>query len=1321
MINYPDSPDRQPNAAPYINDYQLLHILGEGGSGTVFKAVQKRTGQTVALKLLHAEECGDHIKSERLEARFERETQLSAQLHHPHIVRLLDKGRTDTQQHYAVFEYVPGETLKELLIRKGSLSPLEAGDLMGQVLDALVCAHAEGIVHRDLKPQNIMITGTGTRLHVKILDFGIAALISERRKMDYRNLTMTAEMMCSPSYSAPEHLRGEPPTVKVDLYAWGLLFIECLTGRPAIEGSTLADIFHQQLSNSEVPLPPALLVHPLASLLRRVLRKNPQERAENAAALYHDFQKINLANIVGDLSSHRHRSTLNDGTQLEPKPDMASTQPYAPVGLVYQQQLSVFSCTLNVLALDGAETDIETLEAIQRDQLSSCTDMAIRYGGYLAGALGNNLLFYFGYPHSAEDDARRCARTALELSSQVRRRNGLLSAQGFQIDLRIAIHTGMVHILPGYLPTGLTPTTAMQLERQAEPGMVLASATSRQILAQYVEFADTGKRIEKNDGKLLPYFSMLGEYQAEAVFLMRSEHSMVGRETELSQLRQIWLEAQHGQGQALLLQGEAGIGKSRLIYEVCAEARQQGAVVMEVRCLLEYQNSALHPILSMLKKHLALQDNNPQEAVTRLQQALVRVGAKVEWVLPILCSWLTLPLPDQFPAYPFSAERQKKLLLDALQALILQFACQQPVLLLVEDMHWIDRTSQELLSQMLRAQEQSAKLSVLLLMCMRPGFSKPWPEVAEIVLERLSESATGQLVQALIGGHVIDPADLRRLCQRTDGIPLYVEELTRMLLDNQFLVERQGVYRLDARFDTSEASGIPVTLRDLLSARLACLGAAKQVAQVAAAIGREFDYALLLEVALIDEGTLQIDLEQLLSADLIYRQRRVQGDSYIFRHALIRDAAYDAMPIKIREQTHARIAWHMEHAGAAEIERNLAPLAQHFAYALEYTHAVSYGTRAAQIFLQRALAADAIRQCELVLAWTSKLAEPEPVPRAAQLRISRVLTTALMSNFGWADEQVKQQAEYELRLIDGSGDAQQVFPSLWGITFYHHTAGHRAMVRSLIGRLFTLATQSNDKGLLAVCNTLHGFALWIDGQYLQARVPLMQALQDYDALAHAEHVDHFGIDTQIMAMAVLCNVNWFVELDDTVSFELAHKMVTYARVRNHIPSLGIALMFQALNYQYANEVGKTLEVSNELLELSRQYSLPTLEGFISILYAWCTSDLAMADQVLLVLRERGYMLGLTHYASLAAEIQAREGNYAGAFERIQACLALAEQTGEAYYNPELLIRRAIYRAKTSFFDAQQSRDDLLAAIELAQYSGMQRCVQSASAQLRFFS
>lgn len=490
--------------------YRLVSQLGVGGFSTVFQAIQESTGQLVALKMLRPDVELDEYRRQRQIERFERETQLCAELSHPHIVKLLDKGRTEDGQRFAVFEYVPGETLKAFLARRGPLPALEAGELMGQVLDALASAHARGIVHRDLKPHNIMVSSTGAQVHVKVLDFGIGALVPDQRQANYKTLTMTQEVMGTPSYSAPEQLRGEPPTVKSDLYAWGLVFVECLTSKPAVRGQTLAEIYHHQLSPVDVPLPPAIIGHALASLLRRTLRKEPHDRAEHASQVYADFRQINLGTLVGDLSPAPHH-------EARPDEQVDKTLQHDGFGRAFRserRQITVLCCNLCLQIDRNAELDIEAMElldTLQREQLGLITDIASKYGGYVAGELGGSAMVYFGYLHVSDTDARRAAKTILELIDQIRCRNAQLPYEsGAHLALRLGAHTGMVLMKPHYGPAGLTPNVAFRLGHLAPLGTALVSDTARQLLEHHIEFEPFELPGEGHDMMPVTAFKVMG-------------------------------------------------------------------------------------------------------------------------------------------------------------------------------------------------------------------------------------------------------------------------------------------------------------------------------------------------------------------------------------------------------------------------------------------------------------------------------------------------------------------------------------------------------------------------------------------------------------------------------------------------------------------------------------------------------------------------------------------------------------------------------------------------------------------------------------------
>lgn len=308
------------------SNYQLIEKIGEGGFAKVYKAKQLNTGQFVAIKFLTLNALQEDEK-QRYINRFERETLLSGRLQHPNIVRLLDKGQCSNEHVYAVFEFISGESLKHHLAWSGSFNTVTAADIMAQILDALAHAHGQGVIHRDIKPANIMLTKTGAKIHAKILDFGIGTFVNEQN-LDTKNITLTNETLGTPSYSAPEQLRGEPATAKTDIYAWGLVFLECVTGHPAISGSSLASIFHKQLNPANVPLPGAMVDTPLGNFIRRTVSKNTSERAANASDLYQEFTQLNVAAFVGDLSESGNEYSESGGVNTDT--NLNQTQLYEP-------------------------------------------------------------------------------------------------------------------------------------------------------------------------------------------------------------------------------------------------------------------------------------------------------------------------------------------------------------------------------------------------------------------------------------------------------------------------------------------------------------------------------------------------------------------------------------------------------------------------------------------------------------------------------------------------------------------------------------------------------------------------------------------------------------------------------------------------------------------------------------------------------------------------------------------------------------------------------------------------------------------------------
>jgi TOMM system kinase/cyclase fusion protein len=747
---------------------------------------------------------------------------LCARLHHPHIVRLLDKGREGPYV-YAVFEYVPGETLRDRIRRTGALGALETGHIMAQILDALSCAHRAGVVHRDLKPDNIMITRTGALENAMVLDFGISTLMAHARGESFPTLTMTEEWLGTPSYCAPEQLRGEPPGVSADLYAWGLIFLECLTGRAVIGGGSPAEILHLQLSEQEVPLPPEIGTHPLGTVLRRALRKNAAERCADAGALLADLNRTRLDDLVGPIAP--------DGSAVAtPLPRTVSSAR----GFVEKRQVTVLCCSVGVWPEGpGGPADVEAIEVAQKEALSLFNDAATRRGGQLAGTLGGHMIVIFGYPYACDTDARRAAMTAFDLVALARHRAAAMAQQGrARLVVRLGLHSGIGLVAPGEPPSGHTTHVAMRLAERARPGSIVLSETCAELLRAFSlrELPSDAPRVE--EAPQLRLFTL-----GDAAAARDSLHSLcVGRDRELAQLRHAWENACRGEGRVLVIRGEAGIGKSCLVDNLRSGLAPDGGEVWFARCLPEQRNSALAPVLSLLRQRIeAREDSGGAEAATRRLEALLRAaGCDLEQVMPIVCAWLSLPV-GPYPPSQASPPLQKRQLLRALTRWVCHRCEAVPLLLMIEDLHWVDPTTLEWLEE-LAAAAQGARL--LLLLTARPAWAvPPGLPVALIELGRLDDARAADVARQALAPRDVDPSVIDHIVARTDGVPLFVQELARALALGH-LCEHDGRWCLR---DDARLSAVPATLRDSLISRFDRLGAARTVLLRAATIGREFD------------------------------------------------------------------------------------------------------------------------------------------------------------------------------------------------------------------------------------------------------------------------------------------------------------------------------------------------------------------------------------------------------------------------------------------------------------------------------------------------
>ncbi|KVR78748.1 TOMM system kinase/cyclase fusion protein [Burkholderia ubonensis] len=1324
----PPAPPPAAAAAPFAElagtwRYRLGPLLGEGGNGVVFRATCSDTAQDVAIKLMRDDATKTAAERARQRARFRRETHLCEGLRHPNIVALLDKGEAPDGRLFAVFELVQGRTLRDRLAGDGPLSAVETGRLMTEVLDALAAAHRRGVVHRDLTPQNIVIAMADDGPHAKLLDFGIGALLPGMEGVESQTATQATEVLGSPQYCAPEQLRNEAPTLKSDLYAWGLVVIECLTGEVVMHGASVADILYQQLSPVDIALPPSIASHPLGSVLRRALSKNPEQRAASADELAVQFRALNFAALVGQFDAFRA------SRRARPRGETTGT-----VG-EYRQITTLCCC----VTIDGegrqrhAGADHgDVLDGYEEQWLTKCADIAVGYGAQVGGRLGDTLLFHFGLQGDIDRPARRAARAALDMVRvAARARLPAPSAAGsraagesWRVDVAAAIHVGQI-LAHASLTSGVsTPAATSRLLRLAGPGQILISDDARLSLERHVDYRSTSMWLTRAGLAPQPVHELLGERRADTAFDSLDDSvmaPMVGRARELDALLRAWQEAlarqrrdTHGEpaphGVPRLVVGEAGIGKSRLVHELCEAVRGQGHAFAHCACLPERENHALFPILRFIGAHWHIDADCPVDlALAAIDEMIAPLACDHAAARAALATWLGLPCDAK--GFLWSSAREQHALFDVLSQLIVSLGNGAPILLVVEDVQWLDRSTEEFLAFLQRSPRARA---ICVVLTSRPDKLGRWRGSTErLVLRRLSRDDAQRLVSALVGQRALDPALLELLAHRTAGIPLFIEEVARELMTSGAMTHADGAL---PGLRATDPYPLPVSLGGMLGLAFDWIDDARDTAQLAATIGLEVDAQLLAAASPHDRATLDAHLRLLLEERIVYAQHRRDRVFYSFRHALIRDAAYESMPPAVRRGNHARVG----RALAAEADRGAGAhafgVAGHFARAGAFADAIGHGIEAARRALERSRYDDAIRYGQSVSDW---LVDADYAQREHDsARIRATLTHATMARFGWADPQVREHAEQLLRQVQTLDDQELAISALWTLSTYYHVAGDRPTVRGISMQLDALAADRGEAGVQVAADAMRGMSLWVDGHYARARVAFEAALAGYDVRRDVDHRRVLGLDTRAWTMASLASVLWCVDDDPQASLAMARDAVHCATCLDHLPTLGVTMMYLARMHQLAGDRDAARAASEAILRLSDAHRLRAVEHYVAIIHAWARADRAGAAAHLEAQRQSGGLLGLTYYASLLAELDAERGDFAGALAQIEQCLAWCESTGERYYEAQLLLKQCEYLRQA---DPQRGGEAALAACRrafgIATTAGMVRIVRRAEKML----
>ena len=716
------------------------------------------------------------------------------------------------------------------------------------------------------------------------------------------------------------------------------------------------------------------------------------------------------------------------------------------------------------------------------------------------------MLVYFGYPQAHEDDAARAIRAGLEIVSALDQARGQFLQP---VHVRIGIHTGLVVVgqMGGgsrheQLALGETPNIAARVQGKAEPDEVVISAATQRLVAGLFETEDQGRHELKGISTPQPLYRVTAESAAQSRFEVTVRSGLtplVGREEEVQFLHQRWTQAQAGNGQAVLVSGEPGIGKSRLVQELKNWVTQEGATRIEFRCSPYHQNSALYPVIEHLQRLLQFaRDDTAETKLAKLQQGLAAYRFSSVDTVPLLAALLSLPPPADSPPLTLSPQKQKEKTQETLVRWLFEEAEQTVVAWTWEDLHWADPSSLELLTLCL---DQIPTTQMLALFVFRPEFTPPWGThsyLGQLTLSRLDRPQVAGMVERMTGGRALPIEVVEQVADKTDGVPLYVEELTKMVLESGLVRPVNGHYELTGPLS---ALAIPSTLQDSLMARLDRLATAKDVAQLGATIGREFSYELLQTVCPLDAETLQHGLKQLVESELIYQRGLPPQATYLFKHALVQDTAYQSLLKSTRQQVHHQIAQALEKRFAETVETQPELVARHYTEAGLIEQALPYWQQAGQRASRRFANAEAIGHLTTGLELLKTLPD-SPERTQQELALLSILGPVLMLTKGWAAPEVKAVYTRREELCEQMGETPQLYSVWHGLRAFYFIRAEHTTGLELAERLLRLAQRFHDPALVLEAHMSLMFTLVYMGEFAQAREHCEEGIAIYDPKQH---------------------------------------------------------------------------------------------------------------------------------------------------------------------------------------------------------------------------